>query len=223
MVSTNVYATVAELKARVGQATDGDDTILLALLTAVSRMWDRFCGRYEYGFVALASATAIQFPGRGDGWVYTEENIEVTAVGYKTSVTETTFTALTTADWRPFRGSPKSRNSIRFDRVPYHGVMLTPNASISRFVDGNYSKLQGIEPTVEVTAKWGYSVLVPEEIKEATIAQATIFYKRGKGAWSDVLVSGDFGEARFVRALDPALKLLVKMTGLVKPGLGVSR
>lgn len=223
MVSTNVYATITELKARIGQVKSGEDTVLTALLTASSRMWDRFCGRYEYGFEALASATAIQFPGRGDGWVYTEENVEVTAVGYKTSVTETTYTALTSADWRAFRGSPKSRNSIRFDRVPYHGVMLTPNASISRFVDGDYSKLQGIEPTVEVTAKWGYSVLVPEEIREATIAQATIFYKRGKGAWSDVLVSGDFGEARFVRALDPALKLLVKMTGLVKPGLGVSR
>lgn len=223
MVSTNVYATVAELKARTGQTKDTDDTILLALLTAVSRMWDRFCGRYEYGFKALDTATALEFPGRGDGWVYTEENVEITAVGYKSSVTETSYTALTSADFRGFRGSPKSRNSIRYDRVPYHGVMLTPNASISRFVDGDYAKLQAIEPTVQVTAKWGYSVLVPEEIREATIAQTTILYKRGSGAWSDVLVSGDFGEVRFVRALDPALKLLVKMTGFVKPGLGVSR
>jgi hypothetical protein len=220
MVSTAVYATTEELKTRIGQTQDTDDALLTALLTATSRLWDQFCNRVHDGFEAAAVATARQYPGTGDGWVYIDECVEITAVGHK-SITATTYTALTVAtDILVFRGSAQSPQSIRYGITPFTGIMLRPNAVLRRFDKGKHSETLGIEPTVEVTAKWGYSVTTPELIREATIAQATLFYKRGRGAWADALTDGNFGEQRFVRMLDPSIKLMVSASGFKRPRLG---
>lgn len=219
MVSSVVYATKAELKAQIGATGTNDDTVIDALLATASRLWDMYCGRLEDGFEAADSATAREYPGTGKAWLYIDENVEITALGYKTAVTDSNYTALTTADFRGFRGAPNSRNT-KFGITPYHGLMLTPNATISIFLDGLYDTRRIAEPTVQVTARWGYADTIPAVIQQATLTQATIFYKRGKAAWADVLVDGNFGEARFVRKLDPALQLLVNSTGVVRPKFG---
>ena len=69
-----------------------------------------------------------------------------------------------------------------------------------------------IEPTN--VSKWTDDV--PPIIREATIAQASIFYKRGRGNWSDVLRNNEFGEERFVRKLDPAIQLMLQSPRLVR-------
>lgn len=220
MVSSTVYATVDEFKSRQNITSDSDNTDILAILAACSRLMDGYTHRLEDGFKAAAVASVREYPGRGDGWLYIEECVEITALGYK-SVTETSYTALSTSDYRGFRGSPKSRNSVRYGVVPFHGVMLRPNAAISIFDDGNYSDDSGLEPTVEVTAKWGYAVETPELIRDATIAQATIFFKRGKGAWADVLRDSNFGDQQFVRMIDPGIKLMLNGSGMKKARLGM--
>lgn len=219
MVSSVVYATKEELKSRISQTGDSDDADIDALLFAMSRLWDRFCGRLDDGFQADVLATAREYAGMGKGWIYIDECTEVTLVAHKGSVSDTSYTSLTTTDWNTFRGSPQSRN-VEFGKTPFHGVSLLPNAAITVFIDGKFNDNQAVQPTVQVTARWGFSDTAPALIKEATIIQATIFYKRGKGAWSDVLVEGNFGEQRFVRQLDPAQKLILEMSGLIRPQLG---
>lgn len=208
MVSAIVYATAAELRARIGGRTDTDDTTLDALLSATSRLWDAYCGRTEDGFKAAESATAREFVSAGDSWLYIDECMEITAAGYKNALTDTSYTALSSGDWRGFRGAPGSRN-VRYGITPYHGMMLTPASTLTRFLSGIYDKDTIPEPTVQVTARWGHADTTPPVVVEATIAQSTIFYKRGKGGWADVLVDAELGSQRFVRQLDPALKLLL--------------
>lgn len=224
MVSNFLYGNPTELKTRIGQDTSTDDTVLTALLTAVSRMWDNYCNRHEYGFKAIENATARIYAGRGQTFLSIDENIEVTAVAVKDSVTDTGYTAWASGDWISYRGSNRVPN---FNGLPYTAIMVAASGTKSYFLDGRYATQPGFSapldadlkrnvPTVQVTARWGYADDVPEIIREATLAQAAIFYKRGKGSWADVLRNSDFGDERFVRVLDPALQFMVENTRLVR-------
>lgn len=224
MVSNVVYGNPSELRARIGQNTTDDDNTLTALLTAVSRMWDNFCNRPEDGFKAIDVASARIYAGRGKSFLNIDENIEVTAVAVKDSVTDTTYTAWATTDWIAYRGSIRVPN---FNRLPHTSIMVAASGTKSYFLDGQYATQPGFNapldadlernvPTVQVTARWGYADDIPPTIREATLVQAAIFYKRGKGSWADVLRNADFGDERFVRVLDPALQFMVESTRLVR-------
>lgn len=216
MVSKVVYATPKDLRARLGQDATDDDTVLTALLTAVSRMWDNYCNRHAFGFKATNTATARIYPGTGKAWLNIEECIEITAVAVKDSITDTAYQAWASTDWIGYRGSYRVPN---FNDLPITSVMILASGAKSLFLDGEYNSSDDLPhnlPTVQVTARWGYADDVPELIREATIAQAQIMYKRGKGSWADVLRDSEFGEERFVRVLDPTLKLLVESGRLVR-------
>lgn len=224
MVSTVAYGKPEELRVRVGGSITTDDPTIQALLSAVSRMWDNFCNRHEYGFKAIGTAAARVYGGTGKAYLNIDECIEITQVAVKDSVTETTFTAWASTDWIGYRGSYRKPN---FNDLPITSIMVAASGTKSYFLDGRYAAQPGFTvltdadlnrrvPTVEITARWGYADDTPEIIKEATIAQAAIFYKRGRGSWSDVLRNPDFGDERFVRVLDPALQFMVQSTRLVR-------
>lgn len=216
MVSNEVYATSTAFKTRIGQDTTDDDTLITELLTSVSRLIDDFCNRHEYGFKAVDDATARLYTGYGASFLSIDENIEVTEVAVKDSVTDTTYTAWTTTDWVAYRGSRRVPN---FNDIPHTSIMVSAVGTKARFLDGRLrdrANLGRQVPTVQVTARWGYADDVPPIIREAAVAQASIFYKRGRGNWSDVLRGSDFGEERFVRTLDPAIKLMLESTRLVR-------
>lgn len=227
MASTEVYATVDEMKARIDKTGTGDDAVLLALLTAASRALDNVTGREFLGFVAQSSATAREYTGRGISVQPIEECVEITKVEVKESPESSDYTEWSTDDWIAFRGDPEYPD---FNNLPYTMLMSDPTGDEDIFTSGKYGSLRGFKPsnespprgvpTVRITAKWGYAVSVPEPIKEATIVQATIWYKRGESAWSDVLTDADFGEKRYVRALDPAVILMVKMGRYMLPKVG---
>ncbi len=228
MASTEVYATVAELVARLGTPLTGKDDLILALLTASSRQVDNFCNRAEDGFVAPAATVARIFTGTGKRWLDfgQYEAFSVTAVGMKLAVTDTTFTALVAADWRAFRGNPQRPN---FNRTPFHGIQVTLAGDYGRFLDGRVSGLPGFplldgeenvsevgEPTVEVTGRWGFNDTVPPEIREATIMIAARWFKRGEGAWSDALASADFGIMLFRKKVDPDVEAVLTLGRYVR-------
>lgn len=223
MASIAVYATNDEFTARLDTSLTGKAVLITALLTASSRQVDNFCNRAEDGFVAPAAAAARVFTGQGKRYMNfgANEAFAITTVSMKESVTDTTFTALVAADWRPFRGNPQRPN---FNRVPYHGIQLTLAGNFSRFLDGRVSGMSGFpllegeeavsevgEPTVEVLARWGYASTAPPEIREATIMIAARWFKRGEGAWSDALATADFGIMLFRKKIDPDVAAVLEM------------
>ncbi len=226
MSSTIVYATAAEIRARIDMTSVADDVILLAFATAVSRLIDGFMGRPQTGFVALAVAAARVFAGTGERYLFTNENIEVTAVKLKDALTDATFDKILAAnEFETFRGSYSNPN---FNDLPNSGIMLTGNSTVGSFLSGNainyfensandISAKRPALPTVEITAKWGYAETVPEVIKEATVMQSVRIYKRLQGGMADALLTSELGQSRFISELDKDVKVLLNFSAIKKP------
>lgn len=225
---TNRYAEADDLRASLSQNSTADDTVLEFLLDTASSFIDHHCNRKEYGFLALKTATALEFPGNGQRYIYIPECMAITVVKVKEDPTGTFETTIAAGEYRGFRGSPKRTTSIKYGRTPFHGVILLPGGSKASFIDGRYRARPGFKPidddievvyfpTVEVTARWGYADAIPNQIRTATIMQAMRWYKRMAGGMGDALASPDLGQMQFVKKLDPDIDAILHMTGLVRP------
>lgn len=225
------YCTAAEIKYQIQAYIPNieNDTAIAAMITAASRAIDNFCNRPD-GFVALPSATARVFPGTGGYAQMIDECVAITAVNTKTAPNETTYANVwTVADWIPFSGDPLYPN---YNTLPYDAIMTAGNGSYPLFMNGRYGGLRGFRPddyegvsernlpTVQVTAKWGYAVAVPEPIKQACIIEVSRWFKRAQSAWADTLANGDFGMMMYQKSLDPAVKMLLEYGRYVKPATG---
>jgi hypothetical protein len=229
------YALVTELADTIqldNHATETDN--LQRWLDAAEMSIDRFCNRAEDGFVAIAVATARYYHGKGEPHLLIDECIEITEVAVKDSATETTYTAWSTpttmmagdGDWIPYAGVP---SRPYFGRLPYTALMTDPNGTYCVFTSGTFAHRGGFRPssttwrnvpTVKVTAKWGYATVVPAVIKQACIFQAARWYKRGSAGGADAMASGEMGTLLYVKALDPAIQMLLVESRMVRPLYG---
>lgn len=228
------YASVAQLKAQIDLEAPTDDTIIGQYLTVAERLINRFCNRSE-GFEADSVATARYYNGSGKPYQMIDECVEISEVAMKDSVTDTSYTAWTTptsnfasdGDWLAFGAGPNMPNFNALVQLkPYTGIMVDLAGSESIFISGKTSSRAGFRPsttttrslpTVRVTAKWGYSALVPDTIFEATIMQAARWYKKLQGSMADTLANLDFGTLEFRRVLDPDIQLILVEGRYVKP------
>ena len=234
------YITAAEVRARIDKTNIDDDTIITALITAAEIAINNWTNHPD-GFEALTVATARLFVGNGKGYLLIDENAEVEKVEVKSSISDTTFTEWTApatavsldGDWIPGAGDPQSP---LFGQTPYDLLLVDINGGESHFTSGylgrysfggDYSMshnaarhLRPGQPTVRVTAKWGYSITPPATIKEACGMQVARWYKRLQGAMSDSLASTEFGEISYVQVLDPDIKAILFTGRYVKPATG---
>ena len=229
-MSDVVYATAEQIRMAMDGSGTGDDVGLLLIATAVSRWIDGYMGYKEVGFVASDTATNRIYAGDAERYLWIDPCIEITAVTMKDSVTDTAYNVSFTVGTHVigFRGDPKDK-FIEYNTVPYHGIILLPNATRSYFTSGKYASEKGFSvhqddsqdvvasPTVQVMAKWGYSATVPEIIKQATVMQSIRYYKRQRGAMADAVLSGDFNIQQYNRMLDPDIKALLTMSRLKHP------
>lgn len=227
------YASVAELEAQIDlqNPTAATNALLLALLTSASDSIDQYCNRPD-GFRALVTATARIYPGSGTGVQWIDECMEVTAVAAKLSPDDATYTPWTSLDWLAATGDPKHPS---FNRYPLRFLILNPRGAQGWFPSGTYSWVPGFRPTepelrdalpfavptVQVTARWGYADVNLSTIKQATIIQASRWYKRGQSGWADSLQNADFGTLSFIKELDPDVQYLLKLGRYIKPAIGV--
>lgn len=232
------YATPAELRADIGQET-ADDTVLGRILDAAQIKIDNLCNRPD-GFVADATATARFYKGTGTPVQRIDECVEVTAVGVKDSPSddETSYTAWTVgtvgttllADVFPARGDSENPDYTLPAQCgkPFDLLVVGANGSYSEFTGGKWTSRGGFRPsdfthrglpTVKVTAKWGYSVTVPADIKEACIMQAARWYKRLASAMADTLASADLGMLLYREKLDPDIAGILLDGRYVRPAL----
>lgn len=193
------------------------------LLDICSEAIDTICNRPD-GFIAASTATARTFVGSGHNVQKINECVEISLVEVKRSINDSTWVSWASTDWLAFRGSHKRPNFnplAKNNPMPYTSLMIALTGNQSHFTSGyTYLTREGFppaqifpetgQPTVRVTAKWGYAVSVPLAIKQATIIQATQFFKRGQGVWADALANGDFQELRFVKETDPAYNFLTR-------------
>ena len=224
MPSVQVYATVAELKLRIERTRATDDVILLAILTGASRSIDNACNRIKDGFVAAVSS-ARTFTGSGQAVQIIDECASVSAVAVKDSRGATTYTAWAATDWDLFAGDARWPE---FNVGPFNKLVVAWNGDYSSFTNGSASgpgnnnfslSARGVGlynprtaygvPTVQATALWGYAVLCPPEIREATCMQAARWYKRYQGSMSDSLADGELGVLLYRKALDPDVRRIL--------------
>ncbi len=216
------YATPAELRAiglggktaTTGPSTDAN---LQIALDAATDAINAVCNRPD-GFISLSVATARTYTGSGEAYQWIDECTAITLVEVKESPTDTAYVAWAASDWLPFSGDPKYPD---FNSLPYNGLMVVPDATYSHFIKGSFPPNRSpATPTVRVTAKWGYSVAAPARVKQACIAQAARWVKRGEGAWNDALASANMGTLLYLKEIDPDIKTMLVNARLVKPAIG---
>lgn len=215
MTGTTVYATTAQLKAQPDIQSGANDTVIALLLSAASRAIDGLCNRPD-GFKADSVATARSYVGTSDTYTYIDEAVDVQMLEIKQGRGEPWY-AVTLGDWLPFTGSPDAPN---YNRLPYHGVMLAGDLGPVSIADGRSAPGVPTMPTIRVTARWGYSDTVPDLVIQATITQASRWFKRGQSAWADAAAINDFGQLFFVKSLDPDVELMLRLAQLTRTAYG---
>lgn len=203
-----IYATVDELRDHINKTDSVDDATLQRLLNAASRYIDRKTNRPD-GFVADSTATARVYVGSGKEYQFIDECIAITKVAVKTGVSEDDYTEWDSTDWQAFTGDP--RRPI-FNQLPYTGLLVTAGGNYGQFTSG-----MGIYPTVQVTAKWGYSEECPDIIRTATIMVATRWWGRLQSGMSDGVGNVEFGFVLMRQPIDPDIEGLLRMGRLIRP------
>ena len=222
------YATVIEARMDVDLRSITNDLSVARALDGAARTIDQFCGRPE-GFFADVTANAKYYNGRGRSHLYIDECVEITEVAVKDSASDTTYVAWnspTTAlagdgDWVACTGDP---DDPEYNLFPWTLLIVDPNGDESIFIDGAIGNRGGRArapgaPTVRVTARWGYSATIPDDIKTANIMQAARWYKRLQGGMSDTLASADIGQLMFRQVIDPDVALILVQGRYVVPTL----
>jgi hypothetical protein len=197
------YATVLELRAQIDKISNATDAVLANILTAASISIDRAVNHYLPGFefyAAPAAASVRLYAGSGKRWQRIDPCIAVSTVAVKDSYTDLVYTAWGAADWIAFSSSFERPT---FSDLPFTALMADPNGDFSYFTRG----IQG--PTVQVSARWGYSATPPADIAEACIMQSARWYKRLQGAMSDALASGELGMLLYQKSLDPDIRRIL--------------
>jgi hypothetical protein len=227
MPSTEKYCTAAEVFGAFNQSDQTTDlTQMNRIIDAVSRLIDGYMNRQDYGFVALSTADANVYAGDGKNYLWIADCVSITTVKMKTSLSSSTYDyTFTTGEFIPFRGDSRRP---QYNKTPYTGILIAYNATYPRFTGGNPAnisrKWQRLHPdsndsdvslpTVEVTAKWGYSITVPPLIKEACIIESMRLYKQQEAGMADAGFNPNMGETRFVKSLHPTVKDMLDKTNL---------
>ena len=208
------YCSAADVRNQINKASNADDVAITALIAAAEMAINNFCARPD-GFISLATATARKYTGSGMTYQWIDECTSVSKVEVKDTSTDSTYTEWDSTDYILASGDPKYPN---FNRTPYTLLIVDPIGDYSNFTGGSFTSQRGFPPesdsvrgipTVQITAKWGYATAVPAAIKQATITQSAIWYKRGQGAWSKVLAQNEMGQMDYDTYLDPAVKILI--------------
>ncbi len=190
MAITNGYTTLATLKARLGIADIADDATLEAVITAVSRWIDRYCGRRFY---TTASDEIRYYTAAQSDQLLTDDIVSVTGLVTDEDgdrVYETTWAA-TDYDLEPANAA--------LDGEPYTAIRTTPNGSHSFPVD--------VARGVRITGKFGFAS-TPAPVEEACLIQCSRIYRR-KDAPFGVTGSPELGQATVIMRLDWDVRYLL--------------
>lgn len=194
MSVTNGYCTVAELRNAIGDDSQKlQTTALEAAISAASRWIDRRCGR-RFWLDASTQARLFRPETATKMWVY--DIGDTTGLTIETGTGGTFDTTLSASDY--VLGPLASEE---FGPYAYWTIST---------VNGVTFPMDGWQPTVRVTAKFGWSE-VPPQVQQACLLRAASLFKR-KDAPFGVAGFGDFGAVRVRPDIDVDALLADYMT-----------
>ena len=169
---TNAYVTLDTLKSSgvLNITGTGDDTRLLALIEAVSRLIDRYCGRHFYSLKA-----AKKFDGDGSVSLLMPDLISIDAGGLKTDDNkdrsfETTWA---TTDYLLLPSNADPASSDNPEARPYSRIEVDRDA-------GSKASFPTGRELVQITGEWGYrrhlerATETADAIADATTTSITV-------------------------------------------------
>lgn len=162
MAIVNGYCSLPTLKAHLSITESGDDTILEAIVEAVSRLIDEECGTQFYAatqtryFTAVASHRLLLPAGSDLLSVTTLKTDEDGDRTYENSWAATDF------DLLPYNAQLHSTPR------PYWEIRVTP--------DGDYAFPVGVEKGVEIVGSWGFASATPDIVEKACLHQCGLDY-----------------------------------------------
>ena len=197
MAISQGYSTLAEVKSALHITDSIDDSLLEMAIESASRLLDAYTARSFYN----AGTASRYFVADNDWLTNIDDAITITEVATDTSADGTYDIIWQASDYQlePLNG--------RIDglAMPYNAIRAV----------GDYTfPIWGGEALVKVTGTWGFSA-VPTAIKQATIIQASRFFKRLDSPLG-VLSSPDLGFIRVGSRLDPDVAQLVDNYRIVK-------
>lgn len=178
------YCTDAELR-EYCQIADGDDDVnLVRVAYAVSNGIESYCRRQ---FNDSGAATARVFYPDSLNHVVVDDFSTTTGLVVKTGTT-TFGTTLTSYNLEPLNGVVHGRPGFPYRKIRLYGSTFA--TSVDR------------RPTVEVTARWGWTA-VPDDIKLAALMQAARkFRRRYSPSGLQTVGTGDMAFTSWVSKID---------------------
>lgn len=158
MSITNGYLTVKEATDYTGKTTSADPSILEDVITACSRMVDRYCGRHFYQVTATARVFDATKPAMLELGPF-NDLVSVTTLKSDDDgdgVYEVTYTS------GQYQLLPPGATTRAPLAVPYTRIDLLSGYTFPTIV------ASGRRGLIEVTGTWGWPTSVPTEVKQAT-------------------------------------------------------
>ena len=181
------YATLAELKARLGTSLSSNDDALTQCLEAASRAVDGFCGRRFY----QDSAQTRYFTADDSGYLEVDDLVSVTTLA---------------TDSDGDRTYEDTWASTDYDLEPYNAAAIAhPYTSLMTTPDGDYAFPRGVRRGVKIVGTWGWPS-VPDAITEATLLLASRLAKRQAAPFG--VAAGEEGGVG-IPSVDPDVRQLV--------------
>lgn len=180
-------------------AVTANDAAVGAMITAASRMIDRYVGKWSNYFYPDTDTEDRYFDATRDPDQFQgiDDCVSITTVAVSQSggTGSTDYTSWGSTDYITY---PYNATALS---VPIYRLMIDRNGS----KPGWYGYRKG----VKITGIFGYSATPPSDVNLACTIQAMRWYMRGKQAFQDSGMSAGTGQMFYVQALDPDVKTLL--------------
>jgi len=199
------YVTVAEIKADIPDSPlfdvtdDTYDTVLGNMVTAASRLIDRYVGGWDNYFYPTTDSQTRYFDGSGEEIQYIDPMVSLTSVAVSDSGRAVSDYTTWTND-SDFFVSPYNHASIG---MPIMSLVID-NDSGSKGTWGKTRK------GVKVTGVFGWSLTPPADVEQACKIQAVRWFMRSKQGYQDAAANPNMGEMYYMKELDPDVKMLLQ-------------
>ncbi len=195
------YATIAELKADVPDsplfdpADESYDVVLGKMITAASRLIDKYVGGFENCFYPSTDTETRYYDGNGEDQIWIDPLLSLTSLavsesGGRAASDYTTWTLNTDFYTYPYHTTPYEK-------------LIVDNDAGSKGTFGTTRK------GVKIVGVWGYSSTPPADVKQACKIQAMRWFMRAKQGYQDAGVNANLGEMIYAQELDPDVKMLL--------------
>lgn len=190
---TNGYATLAEIRPRLGFVTvdNADDTMLEGIVMAVSRWIDQYCGRR---FFTTSSDETRHYTAEDGGLLFLPDDL----ISVSTLSTDEDGDRIYERTWASTDYDLEPANAA-MDGLPYSRISVPPA--------GRY-RFPWSAKGVKIAGQFGWGTTAPTPIKEACLLQCERLYKR-KDAPFGVMGSAEMGQVLVIPKLDPDVAIML--------------